>query len=56
MRGGYPAMDMTCAYTGMLPLSDDTFLYAYSDFYYPNGKGERVKTILSRVIRATRED
>ncbi len=40
----------TCAYTDLLPLSDDSAMLAYSDFNYPNPDGVPVKTVLTRVI------
>ena len=40
----------SCAYTGMLPLSDTEFLLIYSDFYYPNDRGIPVKTIIAVTV------
>lgn len=43
----------SCGYTSLMPLDDDTFLIAYSDFLYTNAKGEPCKAILTRRIQAT---
>lgn len=43
--------DKTCAYSSMQPLTDNTFLLAYSKFDMPNGDDIPCKTILSRVVR-----
>lgn len=40
----------SCYYTDFLVLDDNTVLWAYSDFQYPNENGEAVKTILTRTI------
>ncbi len=40
----------SCFYTGMVQLDDNTALFVYSDFWYPNKNGVGVKTILTRTI------
>ncbi len=40
----------SCYYTDLLPLDEDTALWIYSDFQYPNEKGEGVKTVITRTI------
>ena len=44
----------TCGYCDWVALSDDTALFVYSDFQYPNADGIPVKTILARTVTATR--
>jgi hypothetical protein len=43
----------SCGYTSLLALSKDTFLIAYSNFEFPNAKGEPCKTILVRRVTVT---
>ena len=43
-------MNTSCYYTDLLQIDDDTILWAYSDFQYPNEDGVAVKTILTRTI------
>ncbi len=43
----------TCAYSSLLPTGDDTALFLYSDFNYPDAGGKLCKTILSRKIRVS---
>ena len=45
----------TCAYSALVPTGDDSALYLYSDFNYPDRNGKLCKTILSRKIRVERE-
>jgi BNR repeat-like domain len=40
----------SCGYTSITPLSDDSFLLAYSDFIHPNARNEPCKTIFARKI------
>jgi len=40
----------SCYYTDLLLLDDNTVLWAYTDFRYPNPDGKPVKTILTRTI------
>lgn len=40
----------SCYYTDLLPLDETTALWIYSDFQYPNEKGEQVKSVITRTI------
>ena len=40
----------TCAYSAMIETGDNSALYLYSDFNYPDANGKPCKTILSRKI------
>lgn len=40
----------SCYYTDILPLSENTALFIYSDFFYPNKEGKGVRTILVRTV------
>ena len=42
----------TCGYTSMLPLDEDRFLVAYSDFTHPSPDGGTCKAIVTRVVEA----
>ena len=42
----------TCSYAGLLPLSDDRALLAYSDFNLHNAEGQRCKGIRVREVKA----
>lgn len=46
-----PGTPGSCCYTSLLPLDDVTALLAYSHFYWPNGEGVPVKTLMVRRIR-----
>jgi len=41
----------TCSYGDLIALGGDEGLVVYSDFQYPNDRGEPCKTILSRRFR-----
>ncbi len=41
----------SCGYTSLLPVDDDSFLIAYSDFLYTNDHGEQCKAILTRRVQ-----
>ena len=43
----------TCGYTSLMPLDDESFLIAYSDFLYKNEKGEQCKAILTRRVQVS---
>ncbi len=45
----------TCGYTNLMPVDDDSFLIAYSDFLYKNEKGQPCKAILTRRVQVTRQ-
>lgn len=45
-----PHHQPTCANCGILALNEDTALITYSNFRYPNAKGELVKTILAQKV------
>lgn len=45
----------TCSYCDMIALSEDEFLLAYSDFYYPDETGLKRKAVLTRRIKVIRE-
>ena len=40
----------SCYYTKLLPLDDNSALFVYSDFQYPDADGNRVKAIMARKI------
>ena len=40
----------SCFYTDLLAIDEDTALFIYSDFMYPNENGQPVKTILVRTV------
>jgi len=40
----------TCSYSGLIALDEHTVLLAYSDFNYPDEKGQKRKTILVRTV------
>jgi len=40
----------TCAYSGLIALSDTQALLVYSEFKYPDAQGRPCKTLLSRFI------
>lgn len=40
----------SCSYTGLLPLSDTSFLLSWSDFHYPSKDGRQTKTLLVRKV------
>ena len=42
-----------CFNTDLLVLSENSVMLAYTDFKYPNKKGEPVKTVLTRIITVT---
>ncbi|NLL84855.1 MAG: exo-alpha-sialidase [Lentisphaerae bacterium] len=44
----------SCGYTSLLPIDDDSFLIAYSDFLYKNNRGEPCKAILTRRVEVRR--
>ncbi len=46
----------SCFYTSLFALDDCTALMAYSDFRYPNSKGEPKKSIMVRTVRVVIEE
>jgi len=46
--------DGECGNGAFVPLSDDTAIALYGDFYWPDAAGVRRKTILSRRLRIRR--
>ena len=46
----------SCFYTGLLEMDENTVLFVYSDFHYPNPDGDRVKSILVRKITVMFDD
>jgi hypothetical protein len=52
---GTGAFQASCFYTDLYPISDDSALFVYTDFMYPNEYGAPVKTVLIRKITAVRE-
>ncbi|MCF7853876.1 MAG: glycoside hydrolase [Candidatus Pacebacteria bacterium] len=46
----------TCGYTSLMPLDDDSFLIAYSDFLYADERGAQCKAILTRRVQAVTVD
>ena len=40
----------SCSYTGLIPLSDTSFLLSYSDFHYPSADGRQTKALLARKV------
>ena len=51
---GTGAFQASCFYTDLYPISDDSALFVYTDFMYPNEYGAPVKTVLIRKITAIR--
>ena len=49
-------MNMGCFYTGMLALDEDSFLFCYTDFNYPNKKGVGVHTVLTRRVHVVLDE
>jgi hypothetical protein len=47
--------EVSCGYTGLLPISKNSFLIVYSDFKYLNEKGEMRKAIKVREVKVTEE-
>lgn len=45
----------SCGYTSLLPLDEDSFLLAYSDFLHRNAGGQPCKTIFVRHISVKRQ-
>ncbi len=45
----------SCFYTHFLPVDDNTALWVYSDFQYPNKDGEGVKTVVVREIKVVED-
>ena len=45
----------SCFYTHFLPVDDNTALWIYTDFQYPNPDGEGVKTVLVREIKVVED-
>ncbi len=45
----------SCFYVGLIPIGENTVLMAYTDFLYPNERGVRVRTILTRTITLLKE-
>ena len=48
--------DGECGNGSFVPLTDDTAIAVYGDFYWPDAKGVKRKTILSRKVRIVRLD
>ena len=48
--GLWQSLRHTCGYTSLLPLAEDTFLIAHSDFEWRTSRGEPCKAILTRRI------
>jgi hypothetical protein len=48
-------MTHSCGYTSLLPLTDDSFLIAYSDFLYTDTAGQPCKAILTRRVDVRRD-
>ena len=45
----------SCYYTELFPLTDNTALFVYSDFFYPNEYGAPAKAVLVRTITVIQE-
>ena len=43
--------DVSCGYTGLLPINNNTFYLVYSDFFEKNQQGEERKAIKVRMIK-----
>jgi hypothetical protein len=52
VQGSHDAITRdTCGYTSLLPIADDAFLIAWSDFRHRDASGRRRKAILVRQVR-----
>ncbi len=52
---GMNAFQVSCFYTDLFPVSDDTALFAYTDFMYPNEYGAPAKTVLVRTVTVIKD-
>jgi len=47
---GTAATWSSCYYTELFPIADDTALFVYSDFFFPNRYGAPAKAVLVRTV------